>query len=118
MTYKSPVQPLCRYCGKAIAKHTTGAWFGRLTANHLTGDYREKPTTMEEASKLIGRQVVSVRKDDDGTLFSATVWDGQTYRDEFFCADKHARMMGEKAAKMGYRMPAYDQAMLASKEKA
>jgi len=117
MTYKSTLQPLCRYCGKPIAKETRGAWFGRLTANHSSGDYRQKPRSMEEAAKLVGKQVVSVRWDDDGTLFSATTWDGETYVDEFFCSNQHARYMGAKAAKMGYRMPAYDQAELARKEK-
>ncbi|AFU88098.1 hypothetical protein CcrColossus_gp228 [Caulobacter phage CcrColossus] len=117
MAFVSDIQPLCRYCGCGIGKHTTTVWFdstnGRLNSGWFS--YRpEKPTSKAEAQALLNQQIVSVRwatksayqyGDDEAgeRLFinQVTIWDGVSYRDEFFCKDEHAKLFGYAAARGG-----------------
>jgi len=121
MTYKSTTPPLCRYCGGPIAKHTTCLFFGRSKGSVSGHDFVERPASIDEVRKFTNHKVTSVRRsgtaaDGSSWVLSANVWDGESYVDEFFCNGVHARAMGVKAAKMGYRMPAYDRAALRQKE--
>jgi hypothetical protein len=121
MTYKSTTPPLCRYCGKEIAKRTHGLFFGRRIA--VGSDYIEKPADIEEVRRLTNEQVVSVRRSspaEDGSswVLSATVWDGESYHDEFFCTQTHAAYFGELAARGGQCTAAYKEALRKQKEKA
>lgn len=127
MPFVADIQPLCRYCGCGIAKHTTTVWFdsdsGRLNSGWAS--YRpEKPTSKAEAQALLNQQIVSVRwakksafryGDDEAgeRLFieQATVWDGVSYRDEFFCKDGHAVLFGYAAARGGQAMREYNDAV-------
>jgi hypothetical protein len=118
--------PLCRYCGKAIAKRTSTVVFGEAPRSR-SGQveyftYREeRPKSKEEAQRLLNSQVVSVRYDVDYSLpaeererfvIRATTWDGEHYEDEFFCNGDHARLFGYAAArdKPMLAMPAYHKA--------
>lgn len=112
MTYKSTTQPHCRYCGKPIAKKTNGAWFGSKAANG-PGNYVEKPKSVEEVRQLTGLQVASVRWDHqhpgpDNFIFSVTLWDGESYQDEYFCGPGHAARLGQLLAAAGHCTAAYN----------
>lgn len=131
MAFKSSVQPLCRYCGKGIGKHTHTIWFG-MGNSHMSSDYftyrDEKPTSKAEVQRLVNQQVVSVGwskswKNVDGVdvevrshIDKATTWDGESYVDEFFCTQEHARRFGYAAARGGSAMKAYNDAMAIRRE--
>ncbi len=114
--FKSQTQPLCRWCGKRIAKRTNHRPVGRIG----TYDF-DRPTTVEDCKKLTNEQIVSVKYhyetdtnyDRTGrrTIYSYNTWDGQSYADEYFCNGEHARWFGYAAAEKGLAMPAYNKAM-------
>lgn len=87
------------------------------------------PTSIAECRKLTNQQVVSVkyRKIWDaekykhvntGVVASFNVWDGESYHDEFFCTDLHARFFGYVCARGGQAMKPYNDAMIKANEKA
>ena len=58
--------PLCRYCGKAIAKRTAKILFGRqnnrVDHNGYWIERTERPTTKAEAQRLFNHlEIVSIR---------------------------------------------------------
>jgi len=134
MAFISDTQPLCRYCGKPIKKHTRTLYFGAgETSQKISSDlvaYRpEKPTSKAEAQKLVNEQIVSVGwavqwcDGEDGSRVSerdyidkATTWDGVSYVDEFFCTAEHARWFGYAAVRTGIAMPDYHNAIKQQKE--
>jgi hypothetical protein len=133
MTFKSLIQPLCRYCGKPIAKKTEivrvydkepktsyqddevvrTAMGIRKTGRKITRRYEIGRyivgtfTAAAEAQKLVNDQVVSIRyfqemKDGRVTgkklIDHLTVWDGESYKDRFFCSGSHAQLFAYVAA--------------------
>lgn len=90
--------PLCRYCGKPIGKRTKTIMFGssdQEPADH--GWYatrREKPRTRAEAQRFVNHPIVSVRylgEGEDRYVANASVWDGVSYKDDYFCSNDHAQ---------------------------
>lgn len=131
MPFKSNVQPYCRCCGKPVAKTTEKVYFGP-TNKMLNGAYfavrsDDMPLTKEDAQRLLNEKVVSVKYYDPekGTLTSGvgspkhvesvTTWDGESYKDEFFCSDPCAVQMAYAFAAAGYSCKAYTAAMEARK---
>ncbi len=112
--------PLCRYCGKAIAKRTSTVWLRTMAQAEkypsvVSGDLivDRLPQSIEECRKITNRHVVSVRRmtaERGGAIYRFNEWDGESYKDEFFCNDEHARAMGYAAARGGQVMPAYNKA--------
>jgi hypothetical protein len=110
MMFKSTTQPLCRLCGRKIGKHTHRVYFGR--PQHRTDTFAtertELPRSKEEAQRLLNEEIVSVswsrgeeyyaRKAGGDVIDSVTTWDGESYRDQFFCTDAHARQFGYATA--------------------
>lgn len=112
--------PLCRYCGKAIRKHTKWV-FLRLRDNRT--DYKGAievdawPQTKEECQKYTNLQVISVKRHrhfDSSTdtvtdlgIDQFSTWDGETYVSEFFCNGDHARRFAYVMAKAGQATKAY-----------
>lgn len=111
MTFKSPTQPLCRYCGKPIAKRTTRV--------RIDFDQRAAITSKADAQRLTNLQVTSLNYEQGGSdtigsarkrksmgiarrLSSYSTWDRETYEDEFFCNGLHAQAFGRLICKKGY----------------
>jgi hypothetical protein len=126
VTYKSATQPFCLYCGKPIAKDTTYHRVGTLGVG-FNWD-RGPIVTLGELSTRVNEQIVSVKythehetyedmNPDDTygkhykrrvsgrrTVYSYSTWDGETYRDPFFCNGEHAQLFGYAAARHGLRL--------------
>lgn len=91
----SDEQPLCRFCGKKLAKDTLTHrppgvnWYGGK------GEFEgmtEPPRTREELDRLTNAQIVNVewnRDDPDDPFISGfSTWDGETYKTRwtYFCS--------------------------------
>lgn len=90
--------PLCRYCGKPIGKRTKTIMFG--SSDHEATDHgwyatrSEKPRTRAEAQRFANHPIVSVRYLGEGEnrfIANASIWDGVSYKDDFFCSNEHAQ---------------------------
>jgi hypothetical protein len=126
-------RPLCRYCGKPIAKRAGRVTFGSRE-NHRSDvgyvqwlEFADKPTSREQAQRLVGNlQIISVkweRWEDHDTWWrqenpryepwirSAGLWDGETYEDEFFCSGDHAKNFAYVMARAGKCTRAYLEAL-------
>lgn len=92
--------PLCRWCGKPIAKRTVSHWFGQGSqeGSGYWINHAERPKTVDEAQRFVNGQIVSVRRRGyggaAGEISSVGVWDGESYRDDDFHADTCARAFG------------------------
>ena len=90
--------PLCRYCGKAIGKRTKTIMFGDSTGAGCDSGWLatrpERPKSRDEAQRLTNQTVVSVRYGVKGCgeryNHQASVWDGVSYKDDYFCSTDHA----------------------------
>jgi hypothetical protein len=126
MAFKSAVQPLCRFCGKGIKKHTHTVWFGqgRESRNDYSTSLEAKPTSREEAQRLVNQEIVSIsweyhwsRDEDDKSvktrdhIHKVTTWDGESWDDPFFCNGDHAQRFGYASARGGRAMAAYNEAI-------
>lgn len=124
MAFKSGKQPLCRHCGGKIGKRTEIVYFGRSEREVERNQGRsEQPKNKAEAQRYVNGEIVSVRyshlasinyRDQGSThvtvpryVDTATVWDGETYDDEFFCSNRHAVEFGYASARGGYVMDAW-----------
>lgn len=124
MTAPAPA-PLCRYCGQPIRKVTealycypepprtesTDPYSGRVqklaVPRHRVGVFRTKA----ELQAACNERVVSIRKNEDGTIWSASTWDGISYADALFCTESHAAMFGRLYAEGGAATKAYNEAV-------
>lgn len=144
MSFKSPTQPFCRYCGVPLKKRTETLYFGcaAIEVERFGDTHRsERPTTRAEAQRLANMQIVSIRYSTTASenagidtkvvmgreigsgrmmtrsiavpryIRRVTVWDGESYEDEFFCSNDHAQRFAYAAARAGMAMPAYNQAV-------
>ena len=114
MSYRSKQPPHCRYCGKPIPKYTNTHFFS------WTDD--AAPLSLADCQQLTNQQVVSVRYGPSYRNGQCTgrqirvysTWDGESYRDQFFCNDNHAKLFGYAAARWNdghLSMGAYRKAM-------
>src|SRR5215469_10823056 len=114
-------QPLCRSCGKPIAKHSETVYFrdpenvGKpgMPASHL-GISRHLdvayPQSKAEAARHVNGEIISVRRWPGCGITAVGVWDGETYRDQFFCSNACAIRLGRAVARQGMVMPEYNAA--------
>lgn len=113
-------QPLCRYCGKPIAKRTERFWITTRTDTVHRGDIvvEALPRTVAEAQRLTNNRIVSVQRTlNKREIDSFTTWDGETYIDWAFCNGDHARLFGYAAARAGNAMKAYNEAVEAQAQR-
>jgi len=114
MIYKSTMQPHCLWCHKPIAKATT--WHNPVTPAlwGKTFDDPAVPRTLADCQKLTNEKVVSIKyhyetdnKYYDRTgrrvVHSYSTWDGESYKDQFFCNGDHAQRFAYAAAHHGLR---------------
>lgn len=117
-------RPLCRNCGRPIAKKTTEVAFGLDKPGHAYQSARpERPTSRAEAQRLVNGLIVSVRKgygDRRDEIAAANVWDGETYVDEAFDTETCAAAFGRAMARLfpAWSMPDYQAALAAQRAKA
>lgn len=99
-------QPYCRYCGIKIAKATKTVFFidegDYLHDSNWSSSVVARPASKAEAARLVNQQIVSVKygrtlKNEQGysyvepkLIHSVGTWDGENYRDAYFCSDRHA----------------------------
>lgn len=112
--------PLCRYCGKAVAKSTRTIWLRtkadvarnpHVASSDLVVD--QLPQTIDACRKLTNRHVVSVKRntpDRGGAIYAFGEWDGESYKDSFFCSGDHAQRFGYAAARSGQASLSYSRA--------
>lgn len=124
--------PLCRYCGKEIAKR---AWWTYLVTDPKAMEYsadRKKlvqvlPQTRTEAQKLFNEQIIAVKRDKryldgfdgeptDMGIDQVSLWDGESYVDEFFCTGTHAQKFAYVMARADHCTKAYVAAVKKQKE--
>ena len=118
--------PLCRYCGVEIAKYTKTIYFRdrelhsyEREPHHGFGyiQVSEFPKDKAEAQRLINSgTIVSVRRSGDHISY-VSVWDGHSYKDDYFCSGDHARLFGYAAARKGGVMAAWQEAYKAQQIK-
>jgi NAD(P)H-flavin reductase len=126
--FKSGTQPLCRYCGKLIGKHTESHYFG----GRMVGSISHYPRNWAEAQKLVNAKIVAARYsryDPDGYASTVgtpkhdyvsyvTTWDGESYRDQYFCGQPCAVRFAYLYAKDGHATSAYNKAHQTKQNKA
>lgn len=123
-------QPLCRHCGKPIAKHTESVYVrdpqgGSPFSRAIEGPLYSKAECQERTNK----QVISLRyyqKYDYETdsrvgpryVTSFNTWDGESYVDGSFCSGTCATKFAYLMARHGHCTKAYNEAMAARAAKA
>lgn len=109
--------PLCRLCGKPIARRCTSIFFGAHRPHRYDSwaEVVEMPATKEEAARFGNGRVVSVRwSERDGQRYVQRMgfWDGESYVSPYFCKDECARAFGYFAARNPeYQTSAYVHAL-------
>lgn len=118
---RSPVR--CIVCDKAITKRLTYMWFreprpafkspfsthpekpdGHREGGSIVTIYlNDRPRTKEQAQRHGNTEVIRIKRDQDGYVTEATFWDGESYRDKYFCSDNCARLQGYASAQHGNR---------------
>ena len=128
------IPPLCRYCGKPIAKRTNWVRFTLARTEYQKNEtyvrYIEVPAypkSKAECQKLTNLTVVSVRwaeiYDDNHVMSKPYIesfgeWDGKSYKDAYFCNGDHAKSFGYVMAGSGYATKAFNAALAKQTEKA
>ena len=119
--------PLCRYCGKKIAKRPTTVWL-ETKERDFPSNFRfsrylvvsELPRTKEDCQKLTNKTVISISRqvkydyetDTRSKEFirSFNEWDGESYIDNYFCNGGHAKRFAYAVASAGLGSKAYNEA--------
>lgn len=139
--FKSPTQPLCRYCGKPISKHVETIYvYAERPRDHIMEDIRgfeggQLVKTGERKMPIaVPRHVIGTpkTKSDCQALASRTfnhpvtvisvarwnegilrfnLWDNESYVDEFFCKGSCAIGFAYAAARKDLAMPAYNESV-------
>lgn len=124
MTFKSETQPLCRYCGGKIKKVTQtrflfqSEWQARIDPDFVPRKFNRAeaeciyPKTREEAQRLFNHPIVHVTyaHPKERGIEKVSVWDGESYEDEFFCSGTHARWFANAMALQGWATKEYNDA--------
>lgn len=113
-------RPLCRCCGKQIAKRTTDLFFYEGSGTSSTSIHVEAlPRTREEVQAFTNQQVISIARYRNGGIWRAGTWDGVSYRDDTFCSLKCEAHFGRSMAITfpTYAMPAYHAAVAKQRER-
>ena len=124
----SDTQPLCRGCGRPIAKWTDsysvvehrhyrpdGPAEGRAHVERFGSGQRvidcPIPRSKGDCQRLVNETVVNVqysKGENDRFVVRFSTWDGQSYQDEFFCTNNCAIALGYAMARKGWRLVARD----------
>lgn len=125
-THPGDAPPLCRFCGKPIAKHTKTIYFGSSRESRgLSDELTARPKSLIEAQAYTNLKIVSNTWRLDYTKAPAkrdfvdkvSVWDGLSYRDPYFCSNGCSINFGVSAAREGFETRAYRNARSAQTQK-
>lgn len=102
-------KPLCRLCGQPIKKVTKSLSFGASRdASYYGGGMKEfvaKPTSKAEVARFDNGKIISVSwAGDRSYIRRAATWDGESYRDPYFCKGECARSFGYFALENGFEV--------------
>jgi hypothetical protein len=126
LSFKSPVQPLCRYCAKPIAKETDTVYVRDPRGGNMRSVIEGPLHSKEECQSRVNTTVLSVSYHlDISSLYgesgrdpgqarivnSFTVWDGVSYKDEFFCNGVCASRFAYLMARAGHCTVAHNEAL-------
>lgn len=120
MTFKSSTQPFCRCCGKAIRKYTTVISFGHEQPRRedFWESRTERPRDRKAAAAFTNQQIVSLSWCSEYAaekygryINKVTIWDGESYAEEFFCTNRCAQALAHSVAKQGFSTKAYRDAL-------
>jgi len=106
--FKSATRPLCRCCGKPIAMYTRLVWVNEAGSGRqeIANDFSrsitvdKRPTSREECQRLTNWKVTAVSYFDPRrrSISSFHEWDGESWKDEFFCTGTCAQEFGRLCA--------------------
>lgn len=108
-------RPKCIVCGRAIAKTTKSIYFyvpgpgsdfkvgDRQGTFTVTLYVAERPANRQEAQRHTNDRIISSRTDSHGRISTIGTWDGESYRDKYFCTNQCAMDQGYASAKHGAR---------------
>lgn len=135
--FKSREQPLCRRCAARIRKVTVTVHCGQSNPGKVSTFSRsipDKPKNRAECERLTNDRVVSLsywpskssaaagralgNEEPERYVGSFSTWDGESYDSEFFCSNACAQKFGHAAARQGFAMPAYNEAIRKSRDAA
>jgi hypothetical protein len=121
----SSAPPLCRYCGKPLAKRTSSHY----VKNDKYGEpFIDSPKTKADCQKLTNETVISVAyhkrlRDGSGArhVWHYSTWDGESYESVygagFFCTQVCAVHFANLHAKEGQSTSVYVAALMKQREK-
>lgn len=104
--FKSPsAAPRCRWCDKPIRRLTRRVWlYSRAKTGYDWEDgskqrfaYVAEYPTRDELPPLARGQIIAIGARTGKRIFSFTEWDGETYKDQFFCSSDDAAKYGWRA---------------------
>ncbi len=124
MIFKSDQQPLCRSCGKPIARYTEVryVWDRQPKFNtdsiivvpeglHSKADCQRYSNKIVTAVGYSYDTDVNYERTGSRRVDKFYEWDGESYQDEFFCTNACAHDFARMAARSGTRSQAYVNAL-------
>ncbi len=119
------MNPLCRYCGKPIAKRTDLHWVrdaDSMTQGGVTKYVLGPLYSKTDCQRHVNQQVVSVSympRKGERRVVSFTTWDGESYVDRYFhngtCARDFAYLIAH--ARPDLSTSAYNEAVAKQRER-
>lgn len=114
-TMEGAERPLCRSCGKPIAKRTTMHQLLMSRSSQTRHDTEfwktitvdQLPATREQCKAYTNQPIVSIRRYRGEQIWAFTTWDGRSYVDLYFCTGRCAQAFGYLMAQAGYSTKAY-----------
>ena len=105
-------RPTCAYCDRPLAKRTGAAFFKTTNQGDITHSTFWRsilvdalPRSKQEAQRHINEPIISVRRNEDGTVYRAGFWlGGYQAAHGRFCTDDCAGRFGRASYEAGYRI--------------
>lgn len=97
----------CIVCGRAIAKRTQEVRVQPTsfnhTANFMTAQVQADLHSIEDCRRYTNAPYIISTRRRQGLITAFSTWDGESYRDKFFCTNRCAMDQGYASAHHGAR---------------